>query len=102
MTNVIVICGKVGKVRMCVETRRRSRAGGKGGYEVIFLYGEEYLSLKEMLEREDILRYLRRNGQESSDSALCKGFGRVYTRVVLQRRWLRTTQRDRNPFPHRW
>ena len=77
MTNVIVIffLWKGGKVRMCVETRRRSRAGGKGGgggYEVIFLYGKEYLSLSEMLEREDILRYLRRNGRESSDSALRK------------------------------
>ena len=32
---------------MCEETRR-SRAGTRGGFEVIFSYGEEFLSLNEM------------------------------------------------------
>ena len=54
-------------MKMCEETRR-SRV--VGGFEVIFSYGEEFLSLNEMLERQEILRYLRRNEWEPSRDAL--------------------------------
>ena len=45
--------------------------------KLIFLYGEEHLSLDEMLGREDILKFLRRGGQDLTISTLrkrlCKG-----------------------------
>ena len=52
---------------MCEETRR-GRVGG--GFEVIFSHGKELLCLSEMLERQEILEYLRRKSVEPSRGAL--------------------------------
>ena len=54
---------------MSVETTR-GRVGG--WFVVIFSYGKEFLSLSEMLERQEILEYLRRKSVEPSREALRK------------------------------
>ena len=55
---------------MYEETKRVAAGGGK--CESVFSYGEEHLSLNELLEKVEILKYLRRKGVERSRSALRK------------------------------
>ena len=84
---------------MCEETRR-SLAGG--GFEVIFSYRGKFLSLSEMLERQGILKYLRRNGWEPSREALRKRLLKgLHAAGALPKRPLRNTCEERDPSSHR-
>ena len=80
---------------MCVETRR-GRVGR--GFEVIFSYGEELLSLSEMLERQEILEYLRRKGVEPSHGALRKRLLKGLRNGSVTKEAVRSTREERNPF----
>ena len=82
---------------MCEEIRRKT----KQGFEVLFPYGDDLLSLNELLEKPEVVNYLRRNGREPSRQALCKRLRRglrnesVSQRVVLA--W--STKVTVNPVP---
>ena len=71
---------------MCEETKRKC----SGGYETVFSYGDGHLSLNEMLEKPEVLNYLRRNGRESSRQALRKRLregrrkGEIRQKIIME------------------
>ena len=69
-------------MKMCEETRR-SRT--RRGFEVIFSYGEEFLSLNEMLERQEILNTYNGMGWNHPKMLFVKEFQKGYATVALPR-----------------
>ena len=55
--------GIITKENVTMQLPRKETRGG-GNYRKYYPYGDEQLTLKELLEKPEILRYLRRNGME--------------------------------------
>ena len=68
----------------------KNRQKGKGGFEELFPYGGNLLSIRELLQKPEVVNYLKRDGKELNDRAirarLRKGLrnGKINQQVIVE------------------
>ena len=62
--------------------------------ERIFPYGDNHFTLNGLLEKPEVLSYLRRKSVEKNRMLFARDFIRAYATVALPRRSLRSTYED--------